>query len=190
LVVFDSIFRTPEGVGRQLVHSAAGRVERRVGWLAGLPIRLIACCMPETLPRIAASILCRKYDASGLTPQKVLELWNNAAISRDMVIIFVHSRADELVSINDSRALYCGLVALGYKNVYLIEAEKGQHAAELWGESRDFIYPCLRAIYERHGFSLATLSVLDLLPAIKDKDLDRVAKPTVEEVLARINGCW
>ncbi len=188
LVVFDSPFRSPESAARQIAYAAAGGVSGWIPWLAGSPIRLIGSLMPDSCSSLGVSAVYRKYDWAGVTPERSLDGWRNPAIDRDMVIIFIHSQEDAAISVNDSRYLYRELLKLGYKNVYLIEAKRGRHGAVLWDHDKDAIYYCLDAIYQRHGFSSSSSSVLGLIPAIRDRELDRVAKPTLEEVAARIAG--
>jgi predicted esterase len=43
-------------------------------------------------------------------------------------ILLIHSKQDHLIPINHSRKLYKALIQAGNKNVYLVEADRGEHA--------------------------------------------------------------
>lgn len=187
--IFDCPFRNPESVAKQIVHTTAEQVRRDGGWFSWLFASSMETSadssMAGSCSRAATSVIYPNYDRSGATPEKALAQWALPTVNRDMVAVFIHSRADELISVNDSRYLYSELLKLGYNNAYLIEVEHGGHAAELWREDRGLIYSCLRAIYNRHGFALSP--VLQIVDA--RADLDAVAKPTIEEVTERMAGC-
>ncbi len=183
--IFDCPFKNPESVAKQIVHTAAVQVRRRGGWFSGSSASSMETSADSSMApscfRGATSVAYKNYDRSGATPEKALEQWALPIVNREMVVVFIHSRADELISVNDSRYLYRELLRIGYRNVYLIEVEHGEHAAELWGADSGFIYSCLRAIYERHGFALSGV-LRDAMPL---EDL-AMAQPTIEQVAERM----
>ncbi|MFH1832104.1 MAG: hypothetical protein ABH827_04885 [bacterium] len=71
----------------------------------------------------------KNYNPKGITPLKAITTqWCKDAVDRNMVVVFLHSKKDRLISINDSRRLYIELKKLKFKNVYLIEIAAGEHA--------------------------------------------------------------
>ncbi len=181
VAIFECPFRNPGSVARIVVKKTAAYIRDRNRWMLENQ-HFSGSTVGATLYHVP-SVFYKNYHPDGATPEKALAQWALPTVSRDMVVVFIHSQKDALISVNDSRYLYSELLKLGYRNAYLIELEHGDDAFELWGAEKEFVYSCLRAIYERHGFALSDL-LRDAMPL---EDLTMV-QPTIEQVAERMAG--
>ncbi len=93
------------------------------------------------------------YNPENITPIKsVTSMWDT--VNRNLVIVFVHSKQDKLIDITDSQLLHGTLKQKNFKNLYLIEAQTGQHANIFWGPDRKHILEKLHEIYRKHNLPI------------------------------------
>ena len=161
-VVLDSPFTSPETVAANIVKKQTTNFLSPLdSWIAGGIGSSLGSSVDSSISRPLVTTIESKiypnYDPAGITPIKAItEQWH--AVDRDMVIVFVHSEEDSLITINDSRLLYHELKKMGFKNLYLIEASLGCHANAFWGPYGIFIKRYLCLIYRTHNLPLAELT--------------------------------
>lgn len=88
------------------------------------------------------------YKIHGIQPIK------SAASVPHIPILLIHSKQDHLIPINHSRKLYKALVQAGNNNVYLVEAERGEHAYILNNfdtTQTTLICRLIQLFYQRHN---------------------------------------
>jgi hypothetical protein len=191
-VILDSPFSTPESVAAkvagQFVEESLGTtsahcIESSMNWSSSRPI--IRMLTTQAYPN---------YQPNGITPIKsVTTLWNT--VDKNMVIVFIHSKQDKLISINDSRLLYLELKKLGLVNLYLIEAEAGEHGNVCWGLNRKYIFRTLCLIYLRHNLPIPQLSSTDsqalhlFYEQQGQRELEKI-QPSVKEIDERLHPSW
>jgi hypothetical protein len=134
----------------------------------------------------------KNYKSDGISPIKaVREMWPH--VNKNMVVVFVHSQEDEVISVNASRILYATLKEHGFQNLYYIETEKGAHANVFWGADKKLVLEQLCYIYIQHGLPLPhemSADVAELLLERFEKDSKVVLaamQPTVGEINARVH---
>ncbi|MDR3646080.1 MAG: hypothetical protein P4L22_00905 [Candidatus Babeliales bacterium] len=78
----------------------------------------------EYIAKIIGKWFLPSYDFDGMQP---IDSIKNIA-NKNLPIFIIHSKQDTLISINHSRRLYLEFLKCGFKHVYLIETETGQHS--------------------------------------------------------------
>jgi hypothetical protein len=160
-VIVESPFAVPENVALNIIRKSCGS--------------FFGPCMKTSCDTSLGHYVLKKietklypnYKPKGITPIKaVKEQWNN--VDKNTVIIFIHSKTDTLISINDSRLLYSELQKLGFKNLYFIEALNGEHGNVFWGPDQDSVIKKLSLIYAKHNLPLTELN-LALIKSIDSK---------------------
>ena len=169
-VILDSPFSCPETVAVNVVkHQIGGNIGECIG------SSIDNSCIRPIVKKLETRIY-PNYDPQGITPIKsIKQQWSH--VDKDMVIVFVHSKKDQLISINDSRVLYLELKKLGFKNLYLIEAVDGAHGNVFWGSDKGGILEKLCLIYLKHDLPL---------PSLNDKYIESLIKRTGQQMLSAI----
>ncbi|MFA5306992.1 MAG: hypothetical protein WC365_06105 [Candidatus Babeliales bacterium] len=178
-VIVDSPFTNPESVAEHLVKHYLGS---------------IGTSMRSTFNFLETKMY-PNYDPQGITPFKTItQQWQY--VDRNMVVVFIHSQKDELISVNDSRLLYRELKKLQFSNVYLIEARAGSHGNVCWGPYKNEIFEKLCLIYMKHGLPLPTFYAKQYQFRLQPECLDGASlklwlndlQPSVEEINQRIQN--
>jgi hypothetical protein len=177
-VIIDSPFSNPERVAAHLVKRYLGSM---------------GASMRSTFNFLETKMY-PNYDPHGITPLKAItQQWHY--VDRNMVVVFIHSQMDELISVNDSRLLYRELKKLHFANVYLIEASAGTHANVCWGPHKYEILEKLCLIYMKHGLPLPSgLSeqyremLRGYLTCTSGQQLLMDIQPSIENVTQRLQG--
>ena len=148
------------------------------------------CVRP--LGKYFEKIRFKNYKPDGISPIKaVREMW--PYVDKNMVVVFVHSREDAVISVNASRMLYKTLKEQGFKNLYFIETEKGAHANVFWGVDKESVLEKICFIYLQHDLPLPH----ELPAACAERIMQRFEQeketvlsplqPTVDEINARVH---
>lgn len=89
-----------------------------------------------------------RYDKNGIKP-------NNSVtkINKNLPIIFIHSKEDKLIPIDCSRNLYNMLKKAGFKHVYLLELDYGEHANYQFGYDAKKYQATVHAFYKKYGIN-------------------------------------
>ena len=161
-VILDSPFASPESVGVNVAYqNTCSLMPSPVAWLAS---------------SIAIPQVYRNYDPHDITPIKAItNQWHK--VDRNLVIVFIHSTQDTLISYRDSRRLYGELKKLGFNNLYLIQT-RGEHGKIFWGPSQEMIRFNLYAIYRKHDLPMPDNFTYDFYP---EEKLFRTIQPSVYE---------
>jgi predicted esterase len=142
-----------------------------------LTIMLVSKTLQREIPNLeTAKKLARDifpyFDPDGIEPLKIID-----KINSKIPIIIIHSKTDDLVSINESRKLYIKRKQQGVNNIYLVELESGHHANVLWGPDGQAYQNAIHAFYKEYGFPYDK----ELAKRVILKDF----QPTVETVKQR-----
>lgn len=115
----------------------------------------------------------QSHQIDGIQPINVA-----SGIDKSIPIMLVHSEEDAIIPLNASRELYIALKQAGHEHVYLLELQKGAHAALLWGPQGELYRNVIHAFYKHYNL------VHDAEFA-KDIDL-KVYQPSISIVTTRI----
>ncbi len=131
------------------------------------------------------------YDPEDIVPlTSVQELWRY--VDKNVVVVFVHSQEDAIISVDASRTLYIELKKQGFNNLYFIETEQGEHVDALWGPQGEEVFEKLCYIYTHHNLPLpehlTDLFLIEMLERFEEVGATILAelKPSIEAVEARI----
>ncbi len=189
-VVVESPFDCMENVAANMVHTV---VEKFASEHLSTSVETTVdsyCVRP--LVKYIEKIRFRNFDPEGITPIKaVRELWQG--VDKELVVVFVHSQEDTVISVNASRMLYIALKEQGFKNLYFLETEKGAHANVFWGADKENVLEQLCYIYLHHNLPLPYELSADYAEQLfqrfevdKEKILFRL-QPTIDEVNTRVH---
>lgn len=189
-VIVDSPFASPETVAHTIIVSKFPSCFHR----------LVKYSLDTTpLKWMTKKALARyypAYDSTGITPIKaVKQLWEK--VDKNMVIVFIHSQQDTLISVNDSRMLYSELKKLGFNNLYFIETTQGKHGQSYWESDHDAVLRALILIYLKHDLPLpknaynkAVTALLQEYRISKDREKIfselTIVQPSADDVYERI----
>jgi pimeloyl-ACP methyl ester carboxylesterase len=123
---------------------------------------------------INSSFMYPHYDDHGIKPIKVVHKLN-----KNMPILFIHSKADELVPVTCSRHMYRHLKRAGHNDVYLLELDTATHAGHCYGPDAQVVEKVVHAFYKKYN--------LPHNPELaQDGDaLFNQCQPTIKEVAQR-----
>ncbi len=86
------------------------------------------------------------YKPEGINPSRAI---NN--LPKDLPILFIHSKADQLIPASCSWRLYKTLRSRGHKHVYLLELSSGKHANYMAGNDAQRYQETAHAFYEKYN---------------------------------------
>lgn len=93
-----------------------------------------------------AEFIFKKYSRHGLSPAKCLE-----NIPKDMPILIICSKEDNLVPASTSINVYKKLVEAGHKHTYLFITDHGKHAEILQGPDGEKYQSVVNAFYKKYN---------------------------------------
>ena len=129
-VVLESPFDTYKSIIEHLLK------RHYVSWVPGL--KKAGCYIFEKI--------FPKFDPKGVLPKDQAKNF-----PKDVPVMFIHSKEDELIPIESSERLYYEAQGAGNKNTYLIKLSSGRHAHLLQesAEREDYIN-AVHAFYQQH----------------------------------------
>lgn len=71
-------------------------------------------------------------------------------IDKDLPIIFIHSRSDQVIPPNSSRKLYVKLLQSGHNHVYILELARGEHGKLMQGMEAELYQNCVHAFLQKY----------------------------------------
>ena len=182
-VILDSPFASPEEVAANIIGETS---KSFFGNTIGGSMKSSASSLSFAM-KYGIKKNFPNYDQQGITPLKsVQNLWKN--VDKNMVIVFIHSSKDSLISIDDSRHLYKELKKHGFKNLYLIEACDGAHGNVCWGPDKASIFEKLCLIYVKHNLPLPHLLPSQRITSLQNfhtkqnQYLLSTIQPSIEEI--------
>lgn len=119
---------------KNVLHELADRYG--LGWIPGFK-------------RLFRNIIFSKYpsyDKNGKHPISLVH-----QIPKNIPILIVHSKEDELISYKSSQRLFHKLRKHGHKDVYLLILNKGKHAKYHLGDDSEKYQETVHAFYKRYG---------------------------------------
>lgn len=99
----------------------------------------------EFIAKKIAKFILPKYDPEGVQPIESIKNISN----KNLPIFIIHSKADNIISINHSRRLYLEFLKYGFTNVYLIEAKHATHNEILNNIDYRIYQKTLHAFYKK-----------------------------------------
>lgn len=115
-----------------------------------LPVKY---CLKPVVKSLIRKCVYKNYDSYGIQPIKAVQnQWNS--VNKDMLVVFFHSKNDELINVNHSKLLSSQLKKLGFNNTYFIQTSLDQHANIFWGHWPVFSLSRLWIIYRKYGLPL------------------------------------
>ena len=189
-VIVESPFDSMEIAAANMMHTVVEKFGSEHIATSGETTVDSYCVRP--LGKYFEKIHFKNYKPDGISPIKAVhDMWPH--VDRNIVVVFVHSKEDEVISVNASRMLYATLKEHGFKNLYFIETARGAHANVFWGPDRAIVLEKLCHIYLQHGLPLPhelPAAVAELLWQRFEQDGQAVLaslQPSVAEVNARVH---
>jgi len=115
------------------------------------------------------------FNKNGIFPLNMVK-----DIPKELPILLIHSKRDNVVPVSSSRRLYIELVKTGHINTYLLELASGKHAEAIRGKDGKCYTYAVHAFYK--AFDLP----YDETFAQKGYYVLNASQPTIEEVKERI----
>ena len=72
-------------------------------------------------------------------------------IDKNLPILMVHSRSDQVIPTNSSRKLYVKLLQSGHNNIYLLELARGDHGKLMQGMEAEIYQNCVHAFLQKYN---------------------------------------
>lgn len=96
-----------------------------------------------------ASLDFPEYKKNGITPIKSIK-----NLKKDLPVLFVHSKADQIIPDSCSKNLFKELKNLGHSNVYYLGLDGGRHDACLFAEDDPVKFEAgVHAFYKKYGIN-------------------------------------
>jgi predicted esterase len=125
--------------------------------------------LPVSYGETIAELIFKKYSRHGYSPANCAE-----HITKDMPILIICSKEDNLVPYASSINVYKKLVATGHKHTYIFITEHGRHAAILQGTDGENYQYVVNAFYKKYNLPYCAVS------AAKGESLLALCQPTFD----------